>query len=73
MQMSALLSPSLTNTETGETTALGEPKPGPEGRVPMHMGLQPHSGVAGVGGQLVGLVAAGAGIGLVFAILRHVL
>lgn len=32
----------------------------------------PFSPSAGVGAQLVGLVAAGAGIGLVFAILRHV-
>lgn len=46
----------------GETTALGEPMPGPDGR------RQPATVVQG-GTSLLGLLAAGAGIGLVFAVL----
>lgn len=49
-----------------ETTAVGEPKPGPLGRVqnrvvPMQ--------AAGAGSSLMGMVAAGAGIGLVFSVI----
>eukprot|EP00884_Botryococcus_braunii_P006031 jgi/Botrbrau1/15429/Bobra.43_2s0055.1 len=51
---------------TGETTALGEPMPGPGGR------RQPVPVVQG-GTSLLGLFAAGAGIGLVFALLGRLL
>jgi hypothetical protein len=50
----------------GETTALGEPMPGPDGRrrpVPVVQG----------GTSLLGLFAAGTGIGLVFALLGRLM
>ena len=49
-----------------ETTALGEPRPGPEGRR-----VQPAFG-AGAQTSWTGLVAMGAGVGLVFAVLGRV-
>ncbi|GAB4817895.1 hypothetical protein N2152v2_004941 [Parachlorella kessleri] len=54
------------NQRTGETTALGEPRPGPGGRVQQPRIVQQRT-------SLAGLVAAGAGIGLVFALLGRVL
>lgn len=53
----------------GETTALGEPKPGPLGRVQTRVVPVPGS----AGSSLMGLVAAGAGIGLVFSLLGRIL
>ena len=49
-----------------ETTALGEPRPGPEGRR-----AQPAFG-AGAQTSWTGLVAMGAGVGIVFAVLGRV-
>jgi hypothetical protein len=51
-----------------ETTAVGEPKPGPEGRVQQ---WQAHVAVNS-GTSLLGLVGMGAGVGLVFAILGRI-
>lgn len=48
---------------TGETTALGEPRPGPEGR------FKPAITTAS---SLGGLVLAGAGVGLAFGVLRYI-
>lgn len=54
----------------GETTAVGEPKPGPLGRIQNRvMPVQS----AGAGSSLLGMVAAGAGIGLVFSVIGRVL
>lgn len=54
----------------GETTALGEPKPGPLGRIQNKvMPMQ----TAGAGSSLLGMVAAGAGIGLVFSAIGRIL
>ena len=49
-----------------ETTAVGERKPGPEGRQPVVV-RQP-----GAGTGLLGLVAAGAGMGLIFAVIGRI-
>lgn len=55
-----------------ETTALGEPKPRPEGRVAHRR--EPMQGLSqGQPPSLVGLVAAGAGIGIVFAIIGRIM
>ena len=54
----------------GETTAIGEPKPGPLGRV--HTRVVPTRS-AGAGSSLLGMVAAGAGIGLVFSVIGRML
>lgn len=54
----------------GETTALGEPKPGPLGRVQNRV-VPMQSGSAG--SSLLGMVAAGAGIGLVFGVIGRLL
>ena len=51
-----------------ETTALGEPRPGPEGRRPMQ---QP--GGIRAGTSLLGLVGVGAGVGLSFALIGRLL
>ena len=51
-----------------ETTALGEPRPGPEGRRPMQ---QP--GGIRAGTSLLGLVGVGAGVGLSFALIGRML
>ena len=52
----------------GETTALGEPRPGPEGRL-----QRPQAPVAiNQGTSLLGLVGMGAGVGLVFALLGRI-
>lgn len=61
------------NRKTGETTALGEPRPGPEGRLAAYrratrQPLQPESR-PGLGQ----LMAMGAGVGLVFALLSRLL
>jgi len=53
------------NQRTNETTALGEPKPGPEGRI---VPQQPGRSVG-----LGGMVAAGAGIGLGHAVINSIL
>lgn len=55
------------NEQTDETTALGEPKPGPQGRV------QYPQQTINRGTSLLGLVGVGAGIGLVFAILGRLM
>ena len=52
---------------TDETTALGEPKPGPEGRRPVQQV------VVGRGTSLLGLVGVGAGVGLAFALIGRLL
>ena len=54
----------------GETTAIGEPRPGPLGRVQNRVVPVQN---AGAGSSLLGLVAAGAGVGLVFSVLGRVL
>ena len=51
-----------------ETTALGEPRPGPEGRVAQQNALPRMN----QGTSLLGLVGMGAGVGLVFAILGRI-
>ncbi|DBA97391.1 hypothetical protein WJX77_009710 [Trebouxia sp. C0004] len=57
------------NQRTNETTAVGEPKPGPLGRVQNRvMPVQ----AAGAGSSLLGMVAAGAGIGLVFSVIGRI-
>lgn len=60
------------NQQTNETTALGEPRPGPEGRLAAYRRatVQPGhvpSRTAGLGQ----LMAMGAGVGLVFALLAR--
>ncbi|KAL4430880.1 hypothetical protein ABPG75_006136 [Micractinium tetrahymenae] len=62
------------NQRTNETTALGEPRPGPEGRLAAYCRAtvqpgQAPSRTAGLGQ----LVAMGAGVGLVFALLARLL
>lgn len=59
------------NTRTGETTALGEPRPGPEGRLAHVRSTAQQRARVAVGG-LGQLVAMGAGVGLVFALLSRV-
>ncbi|BDA44540.1 hypothetical protein COCOBI_06-0160 [Coccomyxa sp. Obi] len=55
------------NQQTDETTALGEPKPGPQGR------MQYPPQTINRGTSLLGLVGVGAGVGLVFAILGRLM
>ncbi|KAK9820459.1 hypothetical protein WJX72_010591 [[Myrmecia] bisecta] len=55
------------NEQTGETTALGEPKPRPEGRRVMRP-----LPVGAAAPSLLGLVGVGAGIGLVFGIIGKI-
>ncbi|CAL5228077.1 g11145 [Coccomyxa viridis] len=55
------------NKQTNETTALGEPKPGPEGRGPVQQVA------VGRGTSLLGLVGVGAGVGLTFALIGRLL
>lgn len=57
----------LCHAAADETTALGEPKPGPQGRV------QYRPQAINQGTSLLGLVGVGAGVGLVFAILGRIL
>ncbi|KAL0054684.1 hypothetical protein WJX82_001018 [Trebouxia sp. C0006] len=57
------------NQQTNETTAIGEPKPGLLGRVQNR--VMPVRG-AGAGSSLLGMVAAGAGIGLVFSVIGRI-
>ena len=52
---------------TDETTALGELKPGPEGRGPVQQVA------VGRGTSLLGLVGVGAGVGLTFALIGRLL
>ena len=52
---------------TDETTAVGEPKPGPEGRRPVI-----HQPVPSRGSGLLGLVAGGAGMGLIFSLMSRI-
>ncbi|KAK9838971.1 hypothetical protein WJX74_007000 [Apatococcus lobatus] len=54
------------NKSTGETTALGEPLPGPDGRQSAPRVISPAP-------SLLGLVATGAGFGLVFGIMGHLI
>ncbi|KAL0035139.1 hypothetical protein WJX79_002976 [Trebouxia sp. C0005] len=57
------------NQQTNETSAVGEPKPGPLGRVQNRvMPVQ----AAGAGSSLLGMVAAGAGMGLVFSVIGRI-
>lgn len=66
------------NQRTGETTAIGEPKPGASGRLTVYrmktrQPLAASTGGGGGGGGLVGTLAMGAGVGLVFALLSRVI
>ncbi len=63
------LSGDLCLTCADETTAIGEPKPGPVGRVQSR--VVPVQ-AAGTGSSLLGMVAAGAGIGLVFSVIGRI-
>ncbi|KAK9853870.1 hypothetical protein WJX84_000119 [Apatococcus fuscideae] len=54
------------NQNTGETTALGEPLPGPEGR-------RVATPVTSSAPSLLGLVGTGAGFGLVFGIMGYLI
>lgn len=61
------------NQRTGETTAIGEPKPGPAGRLATYriatrQPARPANAAAGLGQ----LVLMGAGVGLAFALLARV-
>ncbi|KAL4426397.1 hypothetical protein ABPG77_004691 [Micractinium sp. CCAP 211/92] len=62
------------NQRTNETTALGEPKPRPEGRLAAYRRatMQPGQALPRTAG-LGQLMAMGAGIGLVFALLARLL
>ncbi len=62
------------NQRTNETTTLGEPKPGPEGRLAAYRRatMQPGQALPRTAG-LGQLMAMGAGIGLVFALLARLL
>ncbi|KAL6781206.1 hypothetical protein ACKKBG_A10220 [Auxenochlorella protothecoides x Auxenochlorella symbiontica] len=51
------------NQKTGETTAIGEPKPGPEGRR-----VQPAPARPGMGGMLLW----GAGVGIAMGVISHI-
>ena len=63
------MSGDLCLTCADETTAVGEPKPGPLGRVQNRvMPVQ----ASGAGSSLLGMVAAGAGIGLVFSVIGRI-
>ena len=55
------------NQRTGETTALGEPRPGPEGRLQQYRGPAA-AGPAQAARGLGQLVLMGAGVGLAFAL-----
>lgn len=67
------------NRKTGETTAVGEPKPGPGGRLATYRRATRQPVAAGSGGGgggasgLLQLVAMGAGISIVFALISRVL
>mmetsp|Transcript_35812 Transcript_35812/g.43243 ORF Transcript_35812/g.43243 Transcript_35812/m.43243 type:complete len:137 (+) Transcript_35812:165-575(+) len=61
------------NEKTNETTALGEPKPGPEGRVGVPMPAQPQQQGGGIASGLGGAVAAGAGVGIGHAVVGGVI
>lgn len=63
------MSGDLCLTCADETTAVGEPKPGPLGRVQNR--VMPVRG-AGAGSSLLGMVAAGAGMGLVFSVIGRI-
>lgn len=59
----------------GETTAVGEPLPGPEGRIVAAAGpgwQQQQVRQAGAGSVLMNSLAVGFGVGLVFAVIRLV-
>ena len=59
------------NQRTNETTALGERRPGPEGRLAQYRQQQQLRPVVSLG-SLTYLLAAGAGVGFVFALLSRV-
>ncbi|PSC68874.1 two-component sensor histidine kinase [Micractinium conductrix] len=61
------------NRQTNETTALGEPRPGPEGRLATYQRATVQPRQAGPRAGLGQLVAMGAGVGLVFALLSRIL
>jgi hypothetical protein len=59
----------------GETTAVGEPLPGPEGRIVVASSTGPwqqQQRQQGLGSMLGNSLAVGFGVGLVFAIIRLV-
>ena len=55
---------------SGETTALGEPRPGALGRQASQSPLQARPG--SLGQSVVSLLAMGAGVGIVFGILGRI-
>lgn len=62
------------NQRTNETTALGEPRPGPEGRLTAYRRATVQPGQVPVRTAGLGqLMAMGAGVGLVFALLARLL
>lgn len=58
----------------GDTTAVGEPLPGPEGRVAVAQGYgqQQQARQPGAASVLANSLAVGFGVGLVFAIIRMI-
>jgi hypothetical protein len=57
----------------GETTAVGEPLPGPEGRLVVAQGYgQQQQARPGAASVLANSLAVGFGVGLVFAVIRMV-
>lgn len=61
-------------SHAGETTAVGEPLPGPEGRLVAAAGSGPwqQQRPASFGAVLTNSLAVGFGVGLVFAVIRLV-
>jgi hypothetical protein len=57
--------------QSDETTALGEPRPGPEGRIAPAQAT-PRQQARVVAGSLGQLVAVGAGISIAFALLARI-
>jgi len=60
------------NRATNETTALGEPRPGPEGRVPAHYRTPPQQAAAGLGSSIIQIFAMGFGVSIGFAIIARI-
>lgn len=57
----------------GDTTAVGEPCPGPEGRLVAAGQQAPQGQPATMGALLTNSLAMGFGVGLMFAVIRLVL
>ena len=58
------------NRATNETTALGEPRPGPAGRLPAHPQGEVVAG--GLGSSIVQIFAMGFGVSIGFAIIGRI-